>query len=391
MFALVFLALFPLLLKVNGKSDLGFSRSSYLHTKEHYILPGHVLERRRVASILSCAQACLSDAKCKSFCYLMSQIRMRGVCELKSHAPHGGIESNELTFSNGSTYGLWSKPPVATFVFTTLGSKGGQGPARTSGYSGTLLGGKVQLDEGIQIWKVPVTGRYVIEAFGASGANGTCVNVGCQGWRTGGKGARVRGIFTLRAGQRLKILVGQEGLGNEFFNDRPGGGGGGSFVTFTDDKPLVIAGDGGGGGIALPGSEDGDPGQSGQDGTRHGGVSGSGGRLYDTTNNKSSPSYLLAGSGAGLHGDGVGQSGMSALSFEHGGGGGMGAYAGGFGGGGFALTQPGGGGGYSGGGVLGTNSTGAAGGGGSYNNGTMQIMEAGVKKGDGDVVITLLD
>ena len=50
----------------------------------------------------------------------------------------------------------------------------------------------------------------------------------------------------------------------------------------------------------------------------------------------------------------------------------------------------GGGGGYSGGGVTGSQTKGTAGGGRSYNIGTNQQNVAGVNKGDGKVIITLM-
>ena len=144
-----------------------------------------------------------------------------------------------------------------------------------------------------------------------------------------------------------------------------------------DNSPLLIGGGGGGGSIS---SLDGNPGQAGQNGTRNGGASGSGGQTNPG---------ILSGTGAGLWGDGEGIFGQ-ARSFRSGG---QSAYTlaslGGFGGGGYGLVLPGGGGGYSGGGVEGTLDIGVAGGGGSINNGSAQINECGVNKGDGKVIITL--
>ena len=50
----------------------------------------------------------------------------------------------------------------------------------------------------------------------------------------------------------------------------------------------------------------------------------------------------------------------------------------------------GGGGGYSGGGITGTTTSGTAGGGGSFNSGLHQVNDAGVNKGHGKVIITLM-
>lgn len=78
--------------------------------------------------------------------------------------------------------------------------------------------------------------------------------------------------------------------------------------------------------------------------------------------------------------------GQRARSFRSGG---QSAKTGGFGGGGYGLFLPGVGGGYSGGGEEEILEIGVAGGGGSINNGSAQINESGVNKGDGKVITTL--
>ena len=176
----------------------------------------------------------------------------------------------------------------------------------------------------------------------------------------------------------------------------PRGGGGGTFITRPDKSPLIIAGGGGGGGLTLPGYGNGDPGQAGTNGARHGESGGTGGDLYNEISGDSAG--IFAGSGAGLISDGSRPSIMMrfnfvAKSFNNGGRGGLSALTaeseGGFGGGGFPLLHPGGGGGYSGGGVTVTKLSGFAGGGGSYNGGSDQENEEGVNKGDGRVVIQM--
>ena len=238
-----------------------------------------------------------------------------------------------------------------------------------------------------------MTGTYVIEASGGSGGNGSD---GTQSypllWKLGGLGAKIIGSFKLSRGTQLKILVGQEGGTFITFPERPGGGGGGAFVALSDDTPLIIAGGGGGGGTARNQFTDGDPGQATGNATQCGGTGGSGGQLCnaDTGNSDSS---LMSGAGAGLRGDGKSFIAIAtkALSFTKGGTGGTCPSSnGGFGGGGFAMVNGGGGGGYSGGGVVGTGTKGTAGGGGSYNAGTDQKNMAGVNKGDGEVIITLI-
>lgn len=277
-------------------------------------------------------------------------------------------------------------------TFTSLGAKGREGPRDTSGYQGTPLDGKVQLNGGIQIWSVPVTGVYSVTAWGASGGNGTDNN-GRAGSTHGGKGARIKGVFTLNAGEKLKILVGQQGLVQVgALRAVPGGGGGGTFAIKEDGTPLVIAG-GGGGGAALESvntSLNGDHGQTKENGTRHGGYNGLGGRLCPLWKDK-----VEGSGGGGYRGDGE-SSGTceGGRSFVNGGHGGLsrpGISNGGFGGGGAATSYPGGGGGYSGGGIeaneVKKHSGTVAGGGGSFNGGTRQENTEGVRHGDGKVII----
>lgn len=178
---------------------------------------------------------------------------------------------------------------------------------------------------------------------------------------------------------------------------QPGSGGGGTFLLQTDDVPLLVAGGGGGGGISLPGYLPGDPGQAGEDGSRHGGTFGESGNLYQTdTGELNKGDKVAAGAGGGCFGSAgkafpPGPIGTGAQSFEMGGTGGIFSATGangGFGGGGFAVNHPGGGGGYSGGGVEGSPSDGVAGGGGTFNSGTSSVKIAGVNKGDGKLIIT---
>ena len=272
-------------------------------------------------------------------------------------------------------------------TFTSLGAKGMDGPTDTSGYQGTPLEGKVQLDRGIQIWRVPTTGVYSVEAWGASGAS----NIGSSRL-LGGKGARIKGHFRLKNGDKLKILVGQKGQVGSSISAIPGGGGGGTFVIKEGDKPLVIAG-GGGGGAAFESANvsfNGDPGQKMENGTRHGGYNGSGGRLCPLK-----PDNFEGSGGGGFYGDGESsatcEGGKRFLSGGKGGFSKAGVSNGGFGGGGAATTYPGGGGGFSGGGIEAKEHIGAvAGGGGSFNAGTKQENYEGVKRGDGEVIIKLI-
>ena len=280
-------------------------------------------------------------------------------------------------------------------TFTSLGAKGREGPKDTLGYKGTPLEGKVQLNNGgTQIWSVPITGVYSVTAWGASGENATNKFGHVSGTR-GSRGAKIRGHFQLNAGEKLKILVGQQGEGGRVHSLKPGGGGGGTFVTKEDDTPLVIAG-GGGGGAGLDAFDtllDGDPGQATENGTRHGGYNGLGGRPCPFLSD-----YIASSGGGGYRGSGESsRSCDGGQSFLNGGLGGTcssGFPNGGFGGGGAAESYPGGGGGYSGGGVevseAPAHSDTVAGGGGSYNAGTNQQNTEGVRQGDGEVIIKLI-
>ena len=241
-----------------------------------------------------------------------------------------------------------------------------------------------------------MTGSYVIEASGASGGNGTDPFVSPDHWKLGGLGAKITGTFQLNRGTQLKILVGQKGgtCTSKALSLSPGGGGGGSFVTLLDDTPLIVAGGGGGGGAGDNFNfTDGDPGQATTNGTQCGGTQGSRGRVCNASTGEEDPS-LLAGGGSGISNDGY--SGLSIgtppESFTNGGSAGKNLISnGGFGGGSFAFKIGGGGGGYSGGGVLGTNKSGTTGGGGSYNVGKNQQNLAGTNKGNGKLVITLVN
>lgn len=351
--------------------------SSYLSLWEDHVLLGHVMELHPVRGITLCAQHCLSKPECVSFNFG----RASNFCELNNSSSQ--FAKQDLVRRSDFVHGHWITLPV---VFTTLGAQGPTGPTNTSGYLGTSLEGKVQLKNGIQMWTVPNTGRYVIDAFGASGGNGTCDS--CAEWRLGGLGAKISGSFTLRRGQKLKILVGQKGTINPDFQNIAGDGGGGTFVTLMDNSPLIVAGGGGG----ASSSTDGDPGQASQEGTRNGGKAGSGGKISNPPN-PAPP--IFSGTGAGVWGDGEGKNGK-ALSFQHVQLGGRVVDnplpTGGFGGGGYAIESPGGGGGYSGGGVDGVSVGNAtAGGGGSINNGTSQINESGVNDGDGRLIITFMN
>ncbi|MFH0888751.1 MAG: glycine-rich protein [Planctomycetota bacterium] len=238
----------------------------------------------------------------------------------------------------------------------------------------------------IQSWTVPSNGTYRIEVWGAQGGNAGGFNTDYNG----GLGARMRGDFTLTAGQTIRILVGQQGVGgrnsqgSSTTNHFAAGGGGGTFVQNQTTSTLLIAAGGGGGGYYYSGY----PGTGTNGTTANNGTAGQGGIAGGSSGNGGS--YSNCGGSAGYSGNGD-----TSLSFLNGGTGGtMNTtwgefyFYGGFGGGGGAGLPSGGGGGYSGGGSGTWNTAGGGGGGGSYNTGTNPSNTAGVQTGDGLVFIT---
>ncbi|MEC7800142.1 MAG: cadherin-like domain-containing protein, partial [Verrucomicrobiota bacterium] len=273
-----------------------------------------------------------------------------------------------------------------TFTFTNAGATGREGPTQSqidSNYSGTNLAGKVTINtRGIQEWTVPESGDYAIEVRGAQGGRGGIDDPVVEG----GKGAKMKGIFSLSANTKIKILVGQKGLGGG--DDKGGGGGGGSFVTSETNIPLIVAGGGGGGSYHATHG----PGVDSR-------IGGNGNIQIATTTGAGSSANASGGAGFEINstpGNGAGV----AYSFINGAIGAVGEenHDGGFGGGGGgdnSYPSGGGGGGYKGGNASGTNwnqSIGQSKGGFSYNSGISQENSStlGYNTGHGKVIITLL-
>lgn len=222
-----------------------------------------------------------------------------------------------------------------TYNFTNCGATGRYGPTQNqidTNYIGTNLATRVVSNGGIQIWTVPKTGLYYIETYGARGGNQP--DYGLTG---SGFGRIMRSLVELKAGDRLKILVGQMGL--DASGDFTAGGGGGSFVTMMDNTPLVIAG---GGGATSSDS------------------AGLSAYIETVTAQNKKPGYGFdssvppGGGGGGLLTDGLASfsdgQGRAFVNGGIGGGAGGGCGVGGFGGGGGAADEVGaGGGGYTGG------------------------------------------
>ncbi|XP_044182561.1 leukocyte tyrosine kinase receptor-like [Acropora millepora] len=371
------------------------SRSSTVSITENHVLLGCGIHKQRSYDFLSCVHLCLTRSVCTSVNYENVE---NGMCELnRPPSPTRVTNTSTLIARLGYSFGQLVNLQDHKYIFTTLGARGAYGPTSTAGYQGTSLEDQVILNKGIQRWTVPVTGSYVIEAAGASGASGA------NGTKLGGLGAKMTGTFQINKGTKLKILVGQEGCTNAEYYSIPGGGGGGSFVTLSDDTPLIVAGGGGGGGGGGRGNfTNGDPGQATRNGSQCGGTQGGGGKVCNASTGQED-FFLYSGGGAGIYANGSSwliiyreRHALAPRSFIRGGTGGQDLLdnwsSGGFGGGSVALVlSGGGGGGYSGGGVLSTYEKGTAGGGGSYNVGKNQQNVAGANKGDGKVIITLVN
>ncbi len=262
----------------------------------------------------------------------------------------------------------------------------------TFGYTGSIVE-----------WTVPAgVTKVKMETWGAQGKS-------AQSGIIGGKGAYMSGEFYITPGDKLLILVGEEGK-STFYN---GGGGGGTYIVKVDPTstniistgtyagtkvtPILIAG--GGGGTRIGASVNGFPGVTSEYGTTgsYSFASGNGGGITKTSGIKSGGivgSTSWGSAGAGFVGDGQSDSpsGTGGTGFLNGSTGGIdncngyNGIIGGFGGGGGGgCGGGGGGGGYSGG-----DGGFVAGGGGSYNAGTSQDNIAGANTGNGKVVITSL-
>jgi hypothetical protein len=324
------------------------------------------------------------------------------------------------SFSGSFSFGRRKKigpPPFAgftSFTFTSGGVTGRTGPnlaTLLSSYDTSTNPWLLDTDQfdmitnGYQLWTVPATGTYRITARGAQGAPVEA--------SAGGRGAIITGDFSLTAGEKLQILIGQTAAVGSGRLYRSSAGGGGSFVvkytgvTNIVDDILVIAGGGGGtGSTTIDPEGDAQTGTSGGRARRNnlnsggvGGVNGAGGGIGNASSN---------GAGGGFLTDGTTSSSASGLSFLNGGLGGAvnATYApngGGFGGGGApnngAFSRMSGGGGFSGGGASNTGGDGTfdetnmcGGGGGSYNVGSNQVALGGSdgNYGSGSVYIELL-
>uniref|UniRef100_F6YBY8 Tyrosine-protein kinase receptor n=1 Tax=Monodelphis domestica TaxID=13616 RepID=F6YBY8_MONDO len=268
------------------------------------------------------------------------------------------------------------------WVFSTCGASGRHGPTQAQcdgAYAGSSVAVTVVAEgslRGVQLWKAPALARYLISAYGAAGGKGA------KNHNSRAHGIFVSAIFTLRQGELLYILVGQQGgdacpgrtresqdvclgasstteekeekatgtpgsLGPKRWAGGGGGGGGASYVfrmRSGELEPLLVAA-GGGGRAYLRRRQRGPLGQSWEKLENQTSAPGTGGR-----------GGAAGGGGGWKSGAPSAQGGRSLLEGAEGGQGCPGAWAalhwaptGGFGGGGGPCTAGGGGGGYRGG------------------------------------------
>lgn len=256
-----------------------------------------------------------------------------------------------------------------------------------------------------------------VDTYGAQGG-GTS-----SGLPAGGKGARMSGTFAVVGGTVLNVVVGGMGTTRGCYGpptaELGGGGGGGSFVwKVGNTTPLIVAAGGGGsaslsslGGATFCTSRGGQGGQtagalagSQNSGTQYAGAAGTAGggggaggskTSFDNTGaggggwNSAGASFTYAPTGGIYTGGSSGSGGGGDFA------GGTGGGAGGYGGGGAALCSGAGGGGYHGGGGGEASYDGSTiaincggGGGGSFNTGASQVNQAGMRAGNGQVIIS---
>ncbi|MBU1508866.1 hypothetical protein KKD52_00790, partial [Myxococcota bacterium] len=265
---------------------------------------------------------------------------------------------------------------IVDVTFTNCAQTGNTGPSQAqcdTAYAATPLNSLVTVTAGYQYWTVPDTGDYTIEVWGAQGGN--------HNFGVGGNGARVKGTFSLTAGQVLKVLVGQKGMDGTNYNV---GGGGGTYVALSNNSPLIVAGGGGGAGNcgagwnlaimngkAATGTGDGGVGSNDGNYCACGGAGSPGGGYYTSGVPTGGQAFILGGLGDSTE--------RPSQCVDSG--------LGGFGGGGNGGNGGGGGGGYQGGNGGGYLGVVPGEGGYSYNGGTDPQGDDGVRPGHGLVRI----
>ena len=320
-----------------------------------------------------------------------------------------------------------------TFTFTNAGATGRNGPTYAQlleQYTGSATWALntsyfTASIRGIQVWTVPQTATYRLTVAGAAGGNSptiTSASLLPSGSGSGGFGAYIVTDIALTQGQKLALVVGQQGgnrytgSGASLFNGASGGGG--SFVYDNDTITYYVAAGGGGGALgALANLFSNQISASGKFNTTSGssiniggGFIASGG-LAGNGGGRSTRGILYGGPGAGVFTSGAAANGGQGSSragnwlggttgstaningVEGGFGGGGGAVDGDGSGDGNVIGFAGGGGGYSGGaagGNSGQSNSSYGGGGGSYYTGSLVTGSNNFNQSHGYVTITKL-
>ena len=141
-------------------------------------------------------------------------------------------------------YGEWDALyAFTTFTFTNCSVTGKTGPTLSqcrASYSPAWTDDNLYFNmvtTGFQLWTVPTTATYKIEVWGARG--------GYSSYGTQGYGYKKSADFALTSGDKLEIIIGQQGVDGGSIG---GGGGGGTFVRISNSTLLIVAGGGGGAG-----------------------------------------------------------------------------------------------------------------------------------------------
>lgn len=166
-----------------------------------------------------------------------------------SNTGHGYVTiTPNFTITVAPTTGLYA---FSSHTFTNASASGRSGPSLSqcrSAYSSTTWAGNSDYfslynsTQGYQLWTVPATATYSFVVAGAAGGSGT---------QSAGSGISISATYNLTQGDKLIIIVGQQGNATSGAN-QGGGGGGGTFVIKYDNATttlLFAAGGGGGGGV----------------------------------------------------------------------------------------------------------------------------------------------
>jgi len=133
----------------------------------------------------------------------------------------------------------------SSFTFTNLNIIGRLGSSLStylsnSSYSNNswiLSINNFNVINGIQYWTIPESNYYLFEICGSNGYDFSDV--------IGGRGRIIYGIIYLKKDQKLKLLVGQQGISSSNNGIYNAGGSGASYVVNNDNELLFVAGAGG--------------------------------------------------------------------------------------------------------------------------------------------------